>query len=94
MGGWGGRKISDGGRLEMGEGFGKAGLLHVVAELRVEAGLVFVMPCGEGFGNFTQGVEMAGRIAIAPIVIGDDRLAALEQIDERLVHVYDSSMIR
>jgi hypothetical protein len=31
---------------------------------------------------------VACRIAVAPSVIGDDGFAALEQIDERLVHVW------
>ena len=58
-----------------------------MAELRIDAVLVFAMPCGNRFGDCAQCIEMFGRVAIAPCVIGDDTLAVFEQIDERLVHV-------
>ena len=58
-----------------------------MAELRIDAVLVFLMPCGDGFGYRAQRIEMFGRVAIAPCVIGDDTLAVFEQIDDRLVHV-------
>lgn len=87
MGGWGVGKISGGGGLEMREGFGEAGFLQVVAKLRVDVVLVCLMPCGDSFGDFAECVEVSGRIAVAPWVIGDDGLAAFEQIDERLMHV-------
>lgn len=81
-------KISGFGRFEVGESFGKARLLQVVAKLRIDVASIFLMPCSDGFGNFAQGIEVACRIAVAPSVIGNDGLAALEQIDERLVHVW------
>jgi hypothetical protein len=71
----------------VGEGFGETGLLHIVAELRIDAGSVFLMPCCNRFRDCAQRIEMAGRVTIAPRVICDDRLSVLEQIDEWLVHV-------
>ena len=77
-----------GGRLKVSERFGEAGFLQIVAKLRIEVVFVFLMPCRDGLGNFAQGIEVAGRITVAPSVIGDDGFAALEQFDERLVHVW------
>lgn len=57
-----------------------------MAELRIDFILVCLVPCGDGFGDFAQCVEVASRIAVAPWVIGDDGLAAFEHIDERLMH--------
>lgn len=68
------------------ECFGEAAFLQVVAELRVDVFLVCLVPCGDGFGDFAECVEVPGRITVAPWVIGDDGLAAFEQIDERLMH--------
>lgn len=66
--------------------FSEARFLQVVAKLRVDVFLVCLVPCGDGFGDFAECVEVPGRIAVAPWVIGDDGFAAFEQIDERLMH--------
>jgi hypothetical protein len=87
MGERAGGKISGGGGLEVCECFGEAAFLQVVAELRIDFILVCLVPCGDGFGDFAERVEVPGRIAVAPRVICDDRLSVLEQIDEWLVHV-------
>lgn len=73
--------------LEMGQGFGEAGFLQVVAKLGVDVFLICRVPCGEGFGDFAKRIEMARGIAIAPGVVCDDGLAAFEQINELLMHV-------
>jgi hypothetical protein len=86
MGERAGGKISGGGGLEVCECFGEAAFLQVVAELRIDFILVCLVPCGDGFGDFAERVEVPGRIAVAPWVIGNDGLAAFEQIDERLMH--------
>ena len=85
---WDGEKFSVGGGLKVSERFGEAGFLQIVAKLWIEMVFVFLMPCRDGLGNFAQGIEMACRITVAPSVIGDDGFAALEQIDEQLVHVW------
>lgn len=70
------------------QGFLVGGLGEVVAELGVEFAVVRLAVGLDGFGNFLEGREVGGGVAVAERVVGDDDEALLEEGLEFYVHSY------
>ena len=70
----------------MGEGFGEAGVVEIVAEPGADLLSTGGGPRGDFPGNLLQSVKVSGRIAVPPVVVRDQGFSALEQGAEFLGH--------
>lgn len=70
----------------MGERLGETGVGEVMTQARIGHFRVLFRPGGNFLGCLPERIKMAGGIAITPRVIGDDGLAAAEELDQFGVH--------